>query len=311
MPDSVDPGRPLLIFDGKCGFCRIWIDFWKQMTGDRVAYAPYQEAATAYPEIPRESFQRAVHLIRPDRTFASGARAVFETIRPAGVLVWLYEHLAGFAPITEAAYKFVGGHRDLFYQVTKYTFGLRIEPARFERTQWLFLRLLALIYAIAFASFGLQVTGLIGEHGIAPAQEFFKALGVELGRSRYYDVPSVFWLSASDFVLRGGCWAGVAVAALLFLGRLERICLILLYVLYLSYSMAGQVFMGFQWDLLRPFAGWASNHRVVIPMAGVPALFPLGIREAGKRRPGVEIASRPGFSLSYTASADCRRMVRG
>lgn len=255
MSDSVDP-KPLLIFDGKCGFCRIWIDYWKQLTGDRVAYTPYQEAADAYPEIPPEAFRRAVHLARPDRSFASGARAVVETIRPDGVLVWLYERLPGFAPVAEAAYKFIAAHRDLFYQVTKYTFGLRIETARFERTQWLFLRLLALVYAIAFASFAVQVTGLIGERGIAPVQEFFKFLEAELGGGRYYQVPSIFWLGASDFLLRAGCWAGVAVAAVVFIGRFERLCLILLYVLYLSYSMVGQVFMGFQWDALLLEAGF-------------------------------------------------------
>jgi lipase maturation factor 1 len=44
MPDSrrvaVPPARPLLLFDGKCAFCRVWIARWKAMTGDRVDYAP-------------------------------------------------------------------------------------------------------------------------------------------------------------------------------------------------------------------------------------------------------------------------------
>jgi predicted DCC family thiol-disulfide oxidoreductase YuxK len=33
---------PLLIFDGDCGFCRIWVEYWKRLTGDLVAYGPYQ-----------------------------------------------------------------------------------------------------------------------------------------------------------------------------------------------------------------------------------------------------------------------------
>ncbi len=26
----------LLIFDGNCGFCRIWIEYWKKLTADRI-----------------------------------------------------------------------------------------------------------------------------------------------------------------------------------------------------------------------------------------------------------------------------------
>jgi predicted DCC family thiol-disulfide oxidoreductase YuxK len=33
-----------MLFDGDCGFCRRWIGKWKELTGDRVRYAPYQLA---------------------------------------------------------------------------------------------------------------------------------------------------------------------------------------------------------------------------------------------------------------------------
>ncbi len=46
------PDQPLVIFDGRCGFCRIWIDYWKAITGGRVAYAPSQEVGGLYPQIP-------------------------------------------------------------------------------------------------------------------------------------------------------------------------------------------------------------------------------------------------------------------
>ena len=40
------PGqRPLLVYDGDCGFCRKWVRRWQLRTGDRADYAPYQEAA--------------------------------------------------------------------------------------------------------------------------------------------------------------------------------------------------------------------------------------------------------------------------
>ncbi len=48
---------PLVIFDGQCGFCRIWIEYWKALTGGRVAYAASQEVGSLYPQIPAEELQ--------------------------------------------------------------------------------------------------------------------------------------------------------------------------------------------------------------------------------------------------------------
>jgi predicted DCC family thiol-disulfide oxidoreductase YuxK len=80
--------RPLLIFDGACGFCRAWIARWRQYTGEAVDYAPYQEVADRFPHIPREAFARAVHLVEPDGTVTQAAAAVFRTLelcrRPLG-----------------------------------------------------------------------------------------------------------------------------------------------------------------------------------------------------------------------------------
>src|SRR2546427_324054 len=39
-------------------------------------------------------------------------------------------------------------------------------------SRWLFLRLLGVIYFIAFVSLALQITGLVGEPGIPPARTF-------------------------------------------------------------------------------------------------------------------------------------------
>ena len=72
--------RPLLIYDGQCGFCRIWIDYWKRLTGERIDYAPSQQVGGRFPQIPPEAFAEAVQLVRPDGSVASGARAVFETL---------------------------------------------------------------------------------------------------------------------------------------------------------------------------------------------------------------------------------------
>ena len=37
-----DRSKPILVYDGECGFCRRWIERWRVVTGDRVVYLPYQ-----------------------------------------------------------------------------------------------------------------------------------------------------------------------------------------------------------------------------------------------------------------------------
>ena len=70
------PERPLAIFDGDCGFCRLWIARWKLRTGPKVDYAPSQEVAPRFPEISAERFARAFQLVLPDGRVLEGAEAV-------------------------------------------------------------------------------------------------------------------------------------------------------------------------------------------------------------------------------------------
>src|SRR5258705_4935802 len=108
---------PLVIFDGDCSFCRTWIEYWRRLTGDRVAYEPYQKVAGEFPEIPRERFARAVHLALPDGKVVSGAEAVYRSLAFAG-RSWplkLYLHLPGFAAVSEWIYAFIAEHRNLFF----------------------------------------------------------------------------------------------------------------------------------------------------------------------------------------------------
>src|SRR5579872_7333648 len=101
---------PLLIFDGDCGFCRIWVDYSRQLTGDRVEYAPFQEVAGQFPEVPAGRFAAAVHLALPDGEMLSGAQAVFRLLSLAAGRPWLlkmYAQVPGFAGLSEWAYGFI------------------------------------------------------------------------------------------------------------------------------------------------------------------------------------------------------------
>jgi hypothetical protein len=114
----------------------------------------------------------------------------------------------------------------------------------------LFLRGLGLVYLAAFVSLAVQVDGLIGSRGIAPAAEFLDAVRPLAGHWPYLKLPTVLWLGCSDRTLHLLCWGGVFTSALLVVGVLPRVCLLLLWLGYLSLVVVGQPFMGYQWDAL-------------------------------------------------------------
>ena len=39
---SPPQARPLLLYDGDCGFCRLWVSRWRGITGEHVDYEPFQ-----------------------------------------------------------------------------------------------------------------------------------------------------------------------------------------------------------------------------------------------------------------------------
>ena len=91
--------KPVLIFDGDCGICRYWINYWQKLTIDEVDYQPYQEVATDYPGIPLAEFERSIQLVLAEDKIFSGAKAVYYLLRrhfPYNILHWLYLYLPGF-----------------------------------------------------------------------------------------------------------------------------------------------------------------------------------------------------------------------
>ena len=74
----------------------------------------------------------------------------------------------------------------------------------------LFLRLLAAIFCVAWASLGWQLDVLIGQRGLLPAAPFLEAVRAQgVG---FAQVPSVFWLRADDVALHGGIWLGLGLS---------------------------------------------------------------------------------------------------
>lgn len=125
-------------------------------------------------------------------------------------------------------------------------------PASYWLTRFLFLRLLGLAYAVAFLILLQQGRPLIGEDGLMPAQEFLgRVLAARGSRAAaVLDVPSLFWLSASDGALTWCARTGLALSLLLLLGLANVPLLLLLWALYLSVVNVGQLFWGYGWEIL-------------------------------------------------------------
>ncbi|MBI3849364.1 MAG: lipase maturation factor family protein [Verrucomicrobia bacterium] len=254
------PAKPLMIFDGDCRFCRFWINRWRQTTGDRVDYLPFQDpqVPARFPELAREQFEEAVQLIETDGRVYGGADAVFRSLAYNLCTrwpLWLFQKIPGVAPITECSYRFVAKHRTVFSALTRLAWGNEIELPTHRLVRWVFLRLLGVIYLIAFVSLWTQISGLIGHQGILPAAQMMEAAEKyfdqqDVGLNRFHLLPTLCWMSASDGFLHFLCATGTVLAVVLIIGIAPAPCLFLLWLVYLSLSVVCRDFLGFQWDIL-------------------------------------------------------------
>jgi lipase maturation factor 1 len=253
--------RPLLIFDGDCSFCRAWVECWKDLTGDRVEYSPLLEVGERFPQVSQDQIRSAVQLVLPGGEVRSGAHAVFTTLASLPDwrwMLWSYERLPGVAAVCDAAYRTIATHRSALYWITRLLWGVPLRREAYHVTAWLFLRSLGAIYLAAFASFGVQASGLIGSHGVLPASEFLGAVHESLGAAAYWNIPTLLWLNKSDSSLRMVWIVGVGLALLLLLGVNARVLRVALFAFYLSLDTAGQIFMSYQWDALLLEAGFLA-----------------------------------------------------
>jgi predicted DCC family thiol-disulfide oxidoreductase YuxK len=249
-----------MVYDGDCCFCTVWIHRWQCATGERVDYLPSQDPQIAerFPEIPRSAFDSSVQLIEPDGSVHSGSEAVFQSLAHNPDFRWLldlYQVFPPFAPVTEWGYRLLAHHRTFFSRATKILWGRHVERPSYVLMRRAFLSCLGVIYLIAFVSLWVQISGLIGSHGIVPVEQTMEILKREadtahLGWSRYYQAPTLCWFNPSDGFLNLQCAAGVALAVLLIVGIAPAPCLFLLWLIYLSLCTVSDPFLGFQWDVL-------------------------------------------------------------
>ncbi|MDH3526683.1 MAG: lipase maturation factor family protein [Gammaproteobacteria bacterium] len=254
------PQRPVLIYAADSPL-RAWqVRYWQRLTGNAVDYLACQEIADRYPDISPAECRRSIQLVTPQGQRYTGAVAAARVLSHGGRhAAWrCHRYLPGYARIAGYLHALVARHPNAAYWFARLLWGRERYPAQYQRVSWLFLRLLALVYLAAFASFGLQAEGLVGSQGILPVAADLRAISEDYGGRGYWLFPSVFWLNASNVALQFVSLAGVGAALLLFGNILTRLMLPLLFVLYLSVVFAGQVFFNFQWDFMLLEAGFLA-----------------------------------------------------
>jgi Lipase maturation factor len=126
---------------------------------------------------------------------------------------------------------------------------------RAARTYWLtrfvILRLLGVIYAVAFLVAINQIIPLIGADGLLPLNIFLQNVSHALGSdgAAFVRLPSIFWLWHSDGALLTIAWIGFILALLVAAGYANAIILFILWFLYMSFVHVGQDWYGYGWEI--------------------------------------------------------------
>jgi len=253
--------RPLLLFDGDCGFCRFWVARWRAATRGRVDFAPAQQEAFRFPQVTEEAWKRSMQLVTPEGAVFGGAEALFRMLAYVPECRWMlvaYRRVPGAQFVSAAAYRLVADHRGFFSKLTRLAWGRNPQPSSYVLSRWVFLRLLGLVYVIAFLSLRVQVIGLIGAHGILPVGDFLQAAQRNFGSEGYRLFPTLVWISSSDAALKLLCSIGALFGLLVIVGVGTGPALVLSWLCYLSLVTVGQDFLSFQWDILLLEAGFLA-----------------------------------------------------
>lgn len=114
------PDKPLMLWDGDCGFCKRSAQRLQRRTGDQIDYAAYQTMLARFPEIPEAELEKAVHLVEPDGGIYHSAEAIYRALAHAPGWRWtnrLYEKSSLFRALSEWGYRRVANNR---YFISKF-----------------------------------------------------------------------------------------------------------------------------------------------------------------------------------------------
>jgi Lipase maturation factor len=118
-------------------------------------------------------------------------------------------------------------------------------------TRFLILRLLGIVYAVAFLIVINQILPLIGSHGLTPVDTFLRRVIESLGykSAGFLRLPSIFWWNHSDTALLTGAWVGFLLSCVVTAGFANAPILFILWFLYMSFCNVGQEWYGYGWEI--------------------------------------------------------------
>jgi len=124
-------------------------------------------------------------------------------------------------------------------------------PSTYWLTRFVILRLLGVVYAVAFLVTINQIIPLIGANGLLPLGTYLKQLSSALGSAGagFVRLPSVFWIWHSDTALLTVAWIGFICSLIVAAGFANAPLLGVLWCLYLSIVHAGQEWYGYGWEI--------------------------------------------------------------
>jgi hypothetical protein len=118
-------------------------------------------------------------------------------------------------------------------------------------TRFVILRLVGVIYAVAFVVAINQIIPLIGANGLLPVGIYLKELSHALGSAGagFVRLPSLFWLWHSDTALLTVAWIGFVLSCVVVAGYANAPLLGVLWFLYMSIVHVGQDWYGYGWEI--------------------------------------------------------------
>ena len=127
-------------------------------------------------------------------------------------------------------------------------------------TRFMILRLLGIIYAVAFLVAINQILPLIGSNGLLPVGIFQDQIRSGLGSttSGFMRLPSVFWFFHSDNALLFWAWIGFILSLIVVAGYSNALVMAILWFLYLSFVHVGQDWYGYGWEIQLTETGFLS-----------------------------------------------------
>lgn len=125
------------------------------------------------------------------------------------------------------------------------------DGARFTGVRTVLLRLLGVVYFVAFLSAYLQAPALIGQNGLLPFDGWLRLVAKIRGGSwsGFLATPSLLWIHPTDGMLRGICAVGMLLALAVIGGVTNAAVMIALWAIQFSLYSVGQIFWGYGWEM--------------------------------------------------------------